>query len=107
MKLIIVLASEDYKTAIHNIFLRKHIAVFSEIEAKGFRTWNIEKEEGEKSKYRESHPIFSAMCFSFVSTSQAKGIIEEVKKFNQLQKLAKPIHAYELNVDSSTNVARI
>lgn len=107
MKLIIVIASEDYKSAIHRMFLKMHTPIFSEVAVKGFRTWNIEKEEGEKPKYRESHAIFSTMCFSFVSATQAKDIIEEVKKFNQLQKLAKPIHAYELNVDSSTNIALI
>lgn len=107
MKLVIVIASEDYKKEIHSMFLKTHTPIFSEVAIKGFRTWNIEKEEGEKPKYRESHAIFSTMCFTFVSGTQAKSIVEEIEKFNKLQKLAKPIHAYELNVDSSTNMALI
>lgn len=100
MKLVAVLSTDNHKNALRQLFIRKKIAVFSELNIKGFRPLYHEGfEVPEKPEDVNLHPVFSVLSFAFVNDSEARELIRDIDLFNSEEKLPKPVHAFQLDVD--------
>ena len=100
MKLVAVLSTENHKKTLRQLFIRKKITVFSELNVSGFRpVYHEGFEVPEKAEDIKLHPVFSVMSFAFVTDSQAKELIRDIDLFNDKETLPKPVHAFQLDVD--------
>lgn len=100
MKLVAVLSTENHKNTLRQLFIRKKISVFSEMNVNGFRpVYHEGFEIPEKPEDVNLNPIFSILSFAFVTDSQAKELIRDIDLFNNKQTLPKPVHAFQLDVD--------
>ncbi|MCG8319600.1 MAG: hypothetical protein MI921_08875 [Cytophagales bacterium] len=100
MKLVAVLSTENHKNTLRQLFIRKKISVFSELNVNGFRpVYHEGFEAPEKPEDVNLHPVFSILSFAFVTDSQAKELIRDIDLFNNKQTLPKPVHAFQLDVD--------
>ncbi len=100
MKLIAILSTENHKTTLRRLFIRRKVTVFSELNINGFRPVYHEMALATDG-YEEAdlHPVFSIMSFAFVTDSQARELIRDIDLFNTKETLPKPIHAFEMTVD--------
>lgn len=100
MKLVAVLSTENHKNTIRQLFIRKKISVFSELNVNGFRpVYHEGFEAPEGSEDTGLHPVFSVLSFAFVTDSQGKELIRDIDLFNDRETLSKPVHAFQLDVD--------
>ena len=107
MKLIAVLSTENHKNTLRQLFIRKKISVFSELNVNGFRPVYHEGSEGsDEPDKADLHPVFSVMSFAFVTDSQGKELIRDIDLFNDREMLSKPVHAFQLDVEDAVGVSR-
>jgi len=99
MKLIAVFAVSEFENKLKSIFIEQKVAIFSEVEMKGFR---LPDENSRRGWFGGSDiPTFSVSYFAFVPEEQAQGMLTAIQKFNEAHPGSNPMHAFQLNVEAS------
>ena len=98
-KWIVVMGLEEYRDALNKIFLKSGIEVFSEVQVKGFR-FTQNQLANDEVPLNVMHPAYSVISFALAELKKAKVLLEEIQKFNQSRERARPLHAFQVNVES-------
>ena len=90
---------EDYQSDLNDIFLKSGVTIFSEVAVKGFRFTKsqMSTDSGVVSKM---DPTYSIVSFALVETHKAKNFLLEIENFNKSQQRARPLHAFQINVEA-------
>ncbi|BDD03776.1 hypothetical protein [Aureibacter tunicatorum] len=97
MKLVIILGVVNHQKSIRKMLMNMGLAIFSEIDVKGFKSTVLAKLEDNWFGHGENE-VNSTVNFSFVSDSETDRIVQAVKDFNGNNNTSTPIKYFELNV---------
>ena len=98
-KWIVVMGVEEYRDSLNEIFQKSGIEAFSEVQVKGFR-FTQSQLDSEEIPLGPMNPVYSVVCFTLVMEDQAKVLMEQVKLFNKAHERARPLHAFQVNVEA-------
>lgn len=97
-KWIIVMGIEDYRDTLNHMFLKSGIVAFSEVQVKGFRFTQSQLAD-DKSMSSALDPVYSVVSFALTEAERAKSLLNEIDRFNKSQERARPLHAFQVNVE--------
>ena len=98
-KWIVVMSVEEYRDAIQNMFLKSGIAVFSEVQVKGFR-FTPSQLANEIASLDQVDPVYSVVSFALTEVNHARQLLQKIENFNSSDERARPLHAFQLNVEA-------
>ena len=97
-KWIVVMGVEEYRDTLNQMFLKSEIVIFSEVQVKGFR-FTQNQLAGELASLSTLDPVYSVVSFALTEAPKATLMLEEIEKFNQSKERARPLHAFQVNVE--------
>ena len=97
-KWIIVMGIEEYRDVLNEIFHRSGIVIFSEVQAKGYR-FTQSQLTNELVPVKLMDPVYSVVSFAMTDSTQATAVMNEIESFNQTNQRARPLHAFQVNVE--------
>lgn len=89
---------EEYRDSLNKIFLKSGIEVFSEVAVKGFR-FTQNQLANDSIPLNIMDPVYSVVSFALTQVDHAKKLMKEIDKFNQSHQRARPLHAFQVNVE--------
>ena len=98
-KWIVVMGVEEYRKSLNEIFLKSGIVVFSEVQVKGFR-FTQNQLANENAPLNIMDPVYSVISFALTKAEHAKAFLEEIDRFNKSNERARPLHAFQVNVEA-------
>lgn len=91
---------EEYRSDLNDIFLKSGVTIFSEVAVKGFR-FTKSQMSSDSGVVSKMDPAYSVVSFALVEVLKAKNVLSEIENFNKSQQRARPLHAFQINVEAA------
>ena len=98
-KWIIVMGVEEYRDSLNEMFLKSGVVVFSEVQVKGFR-FTQSQLENEEAPLNLMDPVYSVISFALTEEEHSESLLKQIKQFNNSHQRARPLHAFQVNVEA-------
>lgn len=98
-KWIIVMGVEEYRDTLKEMFLKSGIVTFSEVQVKGFR-FTENQLAGDSVPVNHKDPVYSVVSFALTEADRAKNLMRQIEQFNNSRTTARPLHAFQINVEA-------
>jgi len=95
----VVMGVEEYRKDLGDIFLKSGISLFSEVDVKGFRFTQTQL-SGDAAPINKLDPTYSVVSFAITGESQAKAVLSAIQEFNDSMQKARPLHAFQVNIEA-------
>jgi len=101
MKLVAVMSLDANREALHRMYRKHEIQVFSEIDIKGYHHSQTPSAADVGWFGHASHPAYSTLTWAFLPAKQATDLLDSIAAFNQDTDPKHPVRAFEMPVDRS------
>ncbi len=98
MKLIVVMAIEEYTEHLRKIFSEHKVPVYSEAPIQGYKLHQEQHEKDDWFVHRHV-AIYSHLLFAFVNEEKAQELLSAIDLYSKANKLNNPIRAFQLGVE--------
>lgn len=98
MKLIAVMAIEQYAQDLRKLFREHHVTIFSESEIRGFRSDAADRDSSNWFAHTAS-PIYSHLVFAFVEESKAAELMQAIRDHGKTIDRDHPMRAFQMHVE--------